>query len=436
MPVTDYSYGPGTYNTTQLQAEIVAAGGGPATVSAIYGNATNPGVYATAIVVEYPSALSGGDKTLLDALVAAHVAATLAVPYTGVIPIFGGRLTADPSLFPITNNDVTAATSLAYVPYQTNVATAFDGTNWFVEQLTASGLSIKSTDTQTGTMVSGQFTITGLTSTAQLAIGMLVTGTSVGALAHISTIDSATQVTVSVANSGSTTNAVTFKLAASTNYDVFLAYNNGKPQLMWSQVWSSDTARTNGINMGVNGVWLNTAPISSGYANIAANTGVYLGTIRTVAVGQLEDSLLHRYVFNYYNRVDRALFVTDTTSSWNYTTATWRQVRATTSNKVEMVIGINDELVSAIANEASFNASNAQCATGVGIDSTTINSAQQYGSWAISQGCQLTSFYWGYPGIGYHALNWLEISQAVGTTTWQGTGSAALACGLRAIVRG
>lgn len=53
---------------------------------------------------------------------------------------------------------------------------------------------------------SGAFTLTGLTSTAGIASGMLVTGTNVGAAPNlVTTIDSATAVHVSVANTGTVT---------------------------------------------------------------------------------------------------------------------------------------------------------------------------------------------------------------------------------------
>ncbi len=70
---TAYAYGPGTYNTTQLQDEVVAAGGGPAGLLYISSDATI-GSFAANISIFYTSALSGADKTALDALVTAHSA--------------------------------------------------------------------------------------------------------------------------------------------------------------------------------------------------------------------------------------------------------------------------------------------------------------------------------------------------------------------------
>lgn len=66
--------------------------------------------------------------------------------------------------------------------------------------------------TQSGVSCSGSngaFTLTGLASTANLAVGMAVTGTNVGAGAVIAAITSASAVTLSVANTGSVT-SVTF----------------------------------------------------------------------------------------------------------------------------------------------------------------------------------------------------------------------------------
>lgn len=56
-----------------------------------------------------------------------------------------------------------------------------------------------------GAGVSAAFTITGLTTTAGLAVGMAASGTGVAAGAVIASIDSATQVTVSKAHTGTVT---------------------------------------------------------------------------------------------------------------------------------------------------------------------------------------------------------------------------------------
>jgi hypothetical protein len=70
-----------------------------------------------------------------------------------------------------------------------------------------------------GAGTSGQFTITGLASTANIEVGMLAGGTNVAAGAVVASIDSASQVTVSKAHTGTVTSgtisftAHTFKMA-------------------------------------------------------------------------------------------------------------------------------------------------------------------------------------------------------------------------------
>lgn len=67
------------------------------------------------------------------------------------------------------------------------------------------------TTTQTASGVSAAFTLTGMASTANIAVGMAATGTNVAAGAVVSSIDSATQVTLSKAHTGTiTTLTITF----------------------------------------------------------------------------------------------------------------------------------------------------------------------------------------------------------------------------------
>lgn len=210
-------------------------------------------------------------------------------------------------------------------------------------------------------------------------------------------------------------------LSADTNYDIFI-YDNAGTLTLEALAWTNNTTRATALTTqdGIN--------VKSG-----ATTRRYLGTIRiTTVAGQCEDSVAKRYVWNYYNRVARSLSVTDTTDSWNYTTATWRSARGSTTNRVEFVIGLSEDPVTAetlamVSNSGAGALINV--ASGIGIDSTSVNSAKVMGtqvgvdeSRPTDFGCgnQAASIYSGYPGIGYHYLQWLEISQAKGATTWYG----------------
>jgi hypothetical protein len=351
----------------------------------------------------------------------------------------------------VDNNDVTNATTVYYAPYRSNRATVYDGTRW--NEYSFAQLSIKLTDAQSCTTSSGSANLT-VADSSQLIRGMEVSGTGISGGTTVSSITSATAVVLSANATTSATNTITFKVPAGKNVDLFLVDSGGSLQLRGT-VWTGDTTR--GVALGDQDGYdvVNNAAIGSGDSNsIAAKCGLYVGVIRTSNAGQTEDSYGgasqaggHRYVWNRYNRVLRSLGVIDTTDSYTYTTATWRQANNTGGNKVEFVIGLADQLVQATAMGVSSNTATTggvSRSSGVGVDSTSTNSAQLVPGYAVNvpggavsgpyQGPSIGR-YTGYPSAGYHSLNWLEISQASGTTTWYGdNGLAYIQSGLQAEV--
>ena len=89
-------------------------------------------------------------------------------------------------------------------------------------------------------------------------------------------------------------------------HDVFVYDNAGTPTLE-VLVWTNDTTRATALTT-QNGVLVKSGQttrryLGSFYSTIAGN-------------GQIEDSLANRYLWNYYNRVERTLLVVDVTNSW------------------------------------------------------------------------------------------------------------------------
>jgi len=197
-------------------------------------------------------------------------------------------------------------------------------------------------------------------------------------------------------------------LSTSTVYDCFMDYNSGTPILILT-AWTNATTRATAL------VYQNGVLVKSG-----TTTSRYLGTIYIDSSGAFNDTLTLRYIWNYYNRVSRPLVRQESTASWNYTTATYRQANASSANQLNFVIGVSEDQVSANVVSTAINTL-ANFGVGVGIDSTSANSATTCTTNAqVAGSSTLTATYNGYPGIGSHALMWLEISQAVGTTTWYG----------------
>ncbi len=153
----------------------------------------------------------------------------------------------------------------------------------------------------------------------------------------------------------------------------------------------------------------------------------YIGTVRiTGTTGELEDSTARRYVYNYYNRVERVMKAVDTTNSWSYTLATWRAANNSIVDGVgrfAFVAGAaEDTLHVHVYSVVQGGSSAVSFASGVGINKTDTNSAQLCGSYWGGTGNPVSSsaLYKGQCGLGYSYVQRLEISTAAGTTTWYG----------------
>lgn len=195
-----------------------------------------------------------------------------------------------------------------------------------------------------------------------------------------------------------------------TNYDVF-AYDNSGTVTLELVAWSTDTARATNITT-QDGV----------YVKSGATTRRYLGTVRTgSSVGFVPDTEAQRYCWNYYNRLPRPMKVVST-SNWTYTTATYRQANASTTNQLDCVIGVSEEPVEVtLATTAANTSAGVAVRIGIGLGSTTASSATMTPS-ATTQLANtptpINAYYRGWPGAGRRYFPWLEFSTASGTTTW------------------
>jgi hypothetical protein len=124
--------------------------------------------------------------------------------------------------------------------------------------------------------------------------------------------------------------------SASTTYDVF-AYINAGAVALETVAWSSATARTTNIGF-----------FQGSLVKDGDSTRLYLGSFRTDGTGTgTHDYLIQRFVYNYYNKVNRKTFRGSTTASWTYTGSTaWRNTN-NVSTTIQYLIGYPDVQVSA-----------------------------------------------------------------------------------------
>lgn len=72
-----------------------------------------------------------------------------------------------------------------------------------------------------------------------------------------------------------------------------------------------------------------------------------------------------------------------------------------------------DECLSLDVRSSSINA-----VIGIGIDSTNSNSADFFGGKTYTSAVNVFAWYTGFPGVGFHYGQWIEIAEASNTTTW------------------
>lgn len=200
-------------------------------------------------------------------------------------------------------------------------------------------------------------------------------------------------------------------LTSALPYDVFV-YDNAGTLTLESLAWTNGTTRATALAL-QDGV----------YVKSGATTRRYLGTFYTTSTTTTEDSVAKRFLWNAYNRVRRPMVKKETTDTWTYTTATYRAANNSTTNRLEMIRGLDVDpiIVSVQSIVNNTTGGTPRVAVGIGIDSTSVNSAHVFGGNAPSSGnLNLRCEYSGFPGVGYHYAQWLEYSGASGTTLWIG----------------
>ena len=158
-------------------------------------------------------------------------------------------------------------------------------------------------------------------------------------------------------------------LTAGLPYDCFVYWNSGGAVVAAELVaWTNGTTRATAL-VKQDGV----------YVKSGATDRLYVGTIRiTPTTGQCEDSISRRFVWNAYNRVLRNGRAVDTTNTWTYNSNTFRSFNNSTTDGVgafSFVLGLAEDLVKAEVLAYMTTGSGYPC-IGIGVDSTTVNSAQ------------------------------------------------------------
>lgn len=203
--------------------------------------------------------------------------------------------------------------------------------------------------------------------------------------------------------------------AANTNFDIFV-YDNAGTLTLESLAWTDDTTRATALTT-QDGV----------YVKSGATTRRYIGTIRTTGTtGQCEDSESKRFVWNYYNRVNKKLHASKQ-QSHTYTSAT---VRAWANNttygeaRYGFVVGIQDILIT----NHHTNLSKIMY-VGFAVDSTTTyETATTTYNQSTSELSSHSSHYNFYPTIGFHYVQLIEFTDNVAASSYSSSMNGIIQC--------
>ncbi|MBI2523625.1 polymer-forming cytoskeletal protein [Candidatus Peregrinibacteria bacterium] len=196
-------------------------------------------------------------------------------------------------------------------------------------------------------------------------------------------------------------------------YDVFI-YDNAGTLTLEKVAWTNGTTRATALGT-TNGVLLKSGD----------STRRYLGTFYTTSTTTTEDSAAKRFLWNYYNRVPRKLFVNPSDASHTYATASWRSWNNSTANRVEVVIGFSETLVDLFARGlCSMPGTSEYGVVGIAVDGTATNDADIVDtsiSGPASSFAPAFAQLRHYPDPGYHYYQMTEYASTTTNITFYGT---------------
>ena len=236
--------------------------------------------------------------------------------------------------------------------------------------------------------------------------------------------------------------------AADSNYDLYVINDGGTIRLATGAAWTNATTRSESLTR-LNGILTNAATMTARYGNsstvsVPANRATYVGTFRTTgSTGTTTWELggeaasgdpVKLYLWNTYNRIKVDAYVASTTDSWTNGVAAFASMQASTTWRVTIVRGLNDDGVLATITAGMLAGAGSSAIAGIGLDSTTARAAASSCAFNNSSSVAGASagVYSGRPGLGMHYLQALEYGSAT-TNTFYGYASSGGALQLTAL---
>ena len=324
--------------------------------------------------------------------------------------VCNGRLTLQAGE-PVSTIDRADKTNLYFTPYKGNEVSLYDGTNWirheFTERTLALGGVTLPTEAFTNDPAAGTDISLSVASTTGFTVGqpIVVTSSAGSDTTNISALVANTSITAhSLALNHTTTTPL---ITGGIPVDIYL-YNNAGALTLSGTVWTNGTTRATAL-VAQDGV----------YCKTGALTYRYLGTIYMDADQECQDTVLRRYVWNYYNRNLMKLYMLEASLHTYNVSAyrAWNNDAALAS--VYFVIGVLEEAIQ-FSLAAQFKAGGAGInnAVALGKDGADPSAANGYLGLTNRAADQIrlgSVAEYGF-GVGYHSATVNEYSTATAGT--------------------
>ena len=194
-------------------------------------------------------------------------------------------------------------------------------------------------------------------------------------------------------------------IASGKNIDVWLYDNAGTLTLAYTE-WSNDTLRATAITL-QDGIYVKSGALSYRY----------LGFVRTSGAGVSCDTKVTRFIWNYYNRVWRPMWVTESAASWTLVAGAVRYVNNNSNNKLQFVIGVVEDSYFATHTILALVGSGESAEANIGQNGVNQGRGRRAGLSHSAGGtidCTLFSSLFALPALGYYYITACERSR-VGT---------------------
>ena len=206
--------------------------------------------------------------------------------------------------------------------------------------------------------------------------------------------------------------------------DVFCYLSAGVPTLE-KLAWTSTTARATAL------AYQNGILVKSG-----DSTRRYLGSFAPTATTTTEDSAANRFLWNYYNRIDRPLRRLETTASWTPTALNvWELANAAAANKLNFFIGVvEDEIDFTLKAHGSTTVATYTLSAAIGLNSVSAPATGSLIGYRVTPVAGIIGEIHAnlnvYPTLGINYVSWLQHADTGSVTTWNGVATTVLQSGL------